>query len=162
MPKVNGEILMDVTVADIQAQIDKIAYLLDGKIDDDNIYDSGIIAAKIQPKTIVNMADETRPVDGFKIFGGLPGKKDFQTDILTPLLTEKYALIQPIVLTGSCAFVFNNSTMEREVEEIDKDDRSFLEKAGDAGKEFINDATLGIIDLDSPAIFQPSKIRTPW
>jgi len=105
---------MSVTAEDIQSQMAKIKYLLHGNLDEDNIYRSGALSARIQPKTVTNMVDETRPVEGFKVFGTfVNGLADFERKILSPVIELKETNIQPITLYGECSFVFNNSTMER-------------------------------------------------
>ena len=137
MPKINGELLVDVTVEDIQEQMNKIAYLLKGRIDKENIYTSGDISSGIQPKKIVNMADETRPITGWKIFGVQNADNFF--NIFSSLNSEKERSIQPIVLSGECAFVFNNSTMERDT----KTTLSFGEQVGRTVGQFGDAVTSG-------------------
>jgi len=135
MSKVSTETLIDVNIEDIQAQVNKIAFLLSGKIDYDNIYESGTVKSKIQSKIVSNLAEETNPVDGFKFFGDI-GDQNFKEDILEKLLEVKDNLIQPIILKGSCAFVFNSSTMEREEEFAGEEDLNFLEQVGRAFGQF--------------------------
>jgi len=120
MARLSAETLINVTVEDIQKQMDKISYILSGRLEEDNIYQSGDINAGIQPKTVTNMADETRPVSGWKIFGSQLDD-GFFWKVWQPLKKAKKDAIQPIVLSGECAFVFNNSTMEREEEKKPKE-----------------------------------------
>ena len=112
MPRIDPSVQMTaVTVAEIQDQVDRIETILEGRIEDDNLYNDGAKYATIQPKKVVNMADETRPVDGFKFFSKI-GADSFENKILTPILDKYKKDIQPLILYGNTSFVFNNSTME--------------------------------------------------
>jgi len=146
MPKLAIDQSMSVSITDIQAQVNKIQYLLKGRVAGDNIYERGLLETGIQTKKVVNSVDETKPIEGFKVFGYFrPDEKTFLKNVLNPLLEEKRSNIQPRVLEGHCSFIFNNSTMEKsepiEIGEKDVQYSGFqkgLDVAGDFLQTVVN------------------------
>lgn len=104
MPKLNlGD--PNVTVADIQQQIAEIEYLLDSRIDTDNMQVSGSNVAKIGVSRCNGLAMHTRPVQSDKFFA--TPSEDVPNSFLNRVVTPLYELVdkpQFDVLTTKFAF----------------------------------------------------------
>jgi len=141
MPKLNPAVTLSSTaLTDIQAQVSRIELMLDGKIEDDNVFNDGEKYVVMQPKKVVNMADETRPVTGFKFFSSLTDT-NFETE-------------------SQCSFVFNNSNMEIvEIDDVEVEKLSFGERALDKAGDMLQSVGKlgGVFDSSSLNLFEQAE-----
>ena len=86
MPQISGSSAVRATIDEIQAAIVEIEYLLAGRLDVDNLWEDGDSKVAISPKSVVDMADPTRPIDGMKFFGHLSTEDGVEEKIFTPLI----------------------------------------------------------------------------
>jgi hypothetical protein len=91
-----------VTIEDIQQSIADIEYLLNGRIDSDNIWESKGTFVQHSPKDVVDLADSTRPITGHKLFGG-DGEDDPYQKVIVPLLalTKNNKRLRTVSASGS-------------------------------------------------------------
>jgi len=90
-----------VTQSAIQTNFAQVQYVLEGRVDNDNLYDTAIAT-----NLIVDAADENNPIVGDKYLGFLSSAPEtFKTDIFDATQTLFDANVVPVLLEGKATFV---------------------------------------------------------
>ncbi|HPS30031.1 MAG TPA: hypothetical protein PLZ43_07240, partial [bacterium] len=92
-----------VTVASIQQQIAEIEFLLEGRLDSDNIQREGTVVSQIGSGRVNGIAEFSKPVTSDKLFGTYGGKS-FYDDVLLRLYDLVRTRPQFDVLQAKFAF----------------------------------------------------------
>lgn len=110
MPKVSIQVdsstgLIPVTLSAIQTNFAQTQYVLEGRIDDANIY-----ASEIDTNQIVDAADATNPVVGEKYLGidSATGGSPFKTNVFDEIETLFEDNIVPTLLEGKETFILTS------------------------------------------------------
>ena len=124
MPKISLPTDITNTEAKLETLINEIEYLLEGKLDNDNLFSSGFTTIPIPPKKIIDLADDTRPVEGNKFFGSTPDSNyKFRDDIFDPLITLMNTNKTFIPIEARESFLINSNPEIPEKKEINAWDK---------------------------------------
>lgn len=124
MPKISLPDSIVNTEGFIETLINEIEYLLEGKLDTDNLFRDGTTVVNIPRKKVIDAADDTRPIVGDKFFGWNPDDSDddgdytFRDRIFDPLINNMKANKRFIVLEAKEPFILNDTPEDVEKKEI--------------------------------------------
>jgi len=113
MPKIGVESSVAVTQTAIQEQINKIEYLLEGRLDDENIYRDGMRQIRVSSKKVVDLPDSTRPISGNKFFAS-----DVEGTVFQPLIDLMDSNRSFITLTGTASILMSKDAPPPEEESM--------------------------------------------
>ena len=132
MPKIEASSSVAITQSDIQEQINKIEYLLEGRIDDHNIFRDGDYIIPMSGKKVVDLPDSTRPISGNKFFAS-----DVDGRVFKPLIRLMQNNRNFITMSGRASILMSKDTgtpaetVEVRIEKVDELRRSMQ---GDNGR----------------------------
>ena len=114
MPKIgmplNGSNLPEVNpaIAEIQQCVHDIESLLAGRVDNDNMWADGDKYIQLSGKSVIDMADDTRPIAGMKFFGYTPGQANTVSRIYDPLITMMEDSKRFEIISGKTMILLNS------------------------------------------------------